>query len=116
MIPNHKRQPGAILLIAFCLVILAGSLAWSDEVAKKETKSETECVTNAAGPLTNAPAAQQAAYAVAPLSSPKATVGKPAPDFEATAYYKDGFTKVKLSDYAGKWVVLCFYPGDFTFV
>jgi len=27
-----------------------------------------------------------------------------------------GFGQVKLSDYLGKWVVLCFYPGDFTFV
>ena len=43
-------------------------------------------------------------------------VGRQAPDFEAPAYLKGGFTKVKLSDYLGKWVVLCFYPGDFTFV
>jgi hypothetical protein len=43
-------------------------------------------------------------------------VGRPAPDFTAPAYHKGGFTQVKLSDYLGKWVVLCFYPGDFTFV
>lgn len=43
-------------------------------------------------------------------------VGHKAPDFEAPAYYKGGFTSVKLSDFKGKWVVLCFYPGDFTFV
>lgn len=43
-------------------------------------------------------------------------VGRKAPDFEAPAYHKGAFTKVKLSDYLGKWVVLCFYPGDFTFV
>jgi peroxiredoxin (alkyl hydroperoxide reductase subunit C) len=43
-------------------------------------------------------------------------VGKPAPDFVAPAYIKGEFTSVKLSDYAGKWVVLCLYPGDFTFV
>ncbi len=43
-------------------------------------------------------------------------VGKPAPDFVAPAYHKGEFTSVKLSDYIGKWVVLCFYPGDFTFV
>lgn len=43
-------------------------------------------------------------------------VGKPAPDFSAPAYYKGEFTSVKLSDFLGKWVVLCFYPGDFTFV
>jgi hypothetical protein len=43
-------------------------------------------------------------------------VGQKAPDFTAPAYYKGGFTSVKLSDFAGKWVMLCFYPGDFTFV
>ena len=43
-------------------------------------------------------------------------VGKKAPDFVAPAYHKGEFTSVKLSDHLGKWVVLCFYPGDFTFV
>lgn len=43
-------------------------------------------------------------------------VGKKAPDFSSPAYYKGKFTSVKLSDFLGKWVVLCFYPGDFTFV
>ena len=45
-----------------------------------------------------------------------ARVGQKAPDFEAPAYYKGSFTNVKLSNYLGKWVLLCFYPGDFTFV
>ena len=45
-----------------------------------------------------------------------ARVGQKAPDFTAPAYYRGGFTNVKLSDFAGKWVMLCFYPGDFTFV
>ena len=45
-----------------------------------------------------------------------ARVGQKAPDFTAPAYYRGGFTSVKLSDFAGKWVLLCFYPGDFTFV
>ncbi len=44
------------------------------------------------------------------------TVGQQAPDFKAPAYYQGGFTQVSLSDFAGKWVLLCFYPGDFTFV
>lgn len=43
-------------------------------------------------------------------------VGKPAPLFEAQAYKEGKFINVKLEDYKGKWVVLCFYPGDFTFV
>ncbi|KPK21036.1 MAG: hypothetical protein AMJ70_07245 [Dehalococcoidia bacterium SG8_51_3] len=45
-----------------------------------------------------------------------AKVGKPAPDFEANAFIDGGFKNIRLSDYKGQWVVLCFYPGDFTFV
>lgn len=43
-------------------------------------------------------------------------VGKKAPDFTAPGYQKGKFINVSLSDYLGKWVLLCFYPGDFTFV
>jgi hypothetical protein len=43
-------------------------------------------------------------------------VGQKAPDFAAPAYYQGRFDTVKLSDYQGKWLLLCFYPGDFTFV
>jgi peroxiredoxin (alkyl hydroperoxide reductase subunit C) len=45
-----------------------------------------------------------------------AKVGSKAPGFEAKAYHKGAFISVKLSDYQGKWVMICFYPGDFTFV
>jgi peroxiredoxin (alkyl hydroperoxide reductase subunit C) len=47
---------------------------------------------------------------------PMIKVGQKAPDFTAPAYYKGKFIEEKLSDHLGKWVVLCFYPGDFTFV
>lgn len=43
-------------------------------------------------------------------------VGKPAPDFTAPAFYQGKFVNVSLSEFKGKWVILCFYPGDFTFV
>lgn len=44
-------------------------------------------------------------------------VTKEAPDFAAQAVMPDGsFQEVKLSDYRGKYVVLFFYPLDFTFV
>lgn len=44
-------------------------------------------------------------------------VGEKAPDFVAPGYQQGKFLDgVKLSDYAGKWLLLCFYPGDFTFV
>jgi peroxiredoxin (alkyl hydroperoxide reductase subunit C) len=43
-------------------------------------------------------------------------VAKPAPDFELEGYSNGSFGKYKLSDYTGKWVILLFYPLDFTFV
>jgi peroxiredoxin (alkyl hydroperoxide reductase subunit C) len=63
----------------------------------------------AGAPATGAPLSQEAKVL--------ARVGKEAIDFEASAFVAGvGFKPVKLSDYRGKWIVLCFYPGDFTFV
>ncbi|MBU1708073.1 redoxin domain-containing protein [bacterium] len=82
-------------------------------------KPKDGCVQAAAGPIST-PLPDFAAKAeVSSISGGNimtAQVGKPAPDFEASAYFEGGFTNVKLSDYHGQWVVLCFYPGDFTFV
>lgn len=44
-------------------------------------------------------------------------VGHPVPDFEFEALLKgDKVEKVRFSDYKGKWLILFFYPADFTFV
>jgi peroxiredoxin (alkyl hydroperoxide reductase subunit C) len=43
-------------------------------------------------------------------------VGQLAPDFTATAVVDQDFKSIKLSDYRGRYVVLFFYPLDFTFV
>ncbi len=40
----------------------------------------------------------------------------PAPVIKAKAWYKTGFKDINLADYKGKYVVLFFYPMDFTFV
>jgi peroxiredoxin (alkyl hydroperoxide reductase subunit C) len=45
-----------------------------------------------------------------------AKVGTKAPDFSTTAYFNGDFMDFKLSNYLGSWVMLCFYPADFTFV
>ena len=45
-----------------------------------------------------------------------AKVGEKAPAFLAEAFVDGEFKKVSLDDYKGKWVVLFFYPRDFTFV
>ena len=48
--------------------------------------------------------------------STRAEIGFPAPDFTLDAVVNQEFKKISLSDYHGKWLVLFFYPGDFTFV
>jgi alkyl hydroperoxide reductase subunit AhpC len=47
-----------------------------------------------------------------------APIGHPAPGFETEAYVAghDGPRQVELQDYSGSWLVLFFYPRDFTFV
>jgi alkyl hydroperoxide reductase subunit AhpC len=46
----------------------------------------------------------------------RAEIGSPAPPFNLDAVVGQEFKKISLKDYRGKWVVLFFYPGDFTFV
>ena len=43
-------------------------------------------------------------------------VGSKAPEFKMEGVYKGEFGEFNLSDYSGKWVVMFFYPLDFTFV
>ena len=52
------------------------------------------------------------------VAAEKAMVGQPAPDFEmaSTKNIEKLNEPVKLSDYRGKWLVMVFYPLDFTFV
>ncbi len=82
-----------------------------------DSEQEPGCVQPAKGPLVpvqkspdNSIQNQKENKTMKPL------VGNPAPDFEASAYFEGGFRNYKLSDFKGKWILLCFYPGDFTFV
>ena len=78
------------------------------------------CVKPARGPIL--PASESAVLGTGAMPQQEvnrvlARVGKEAIDFEANAFVEGvGFKPLKLSDYKGKWIVLCFYPGDFTFV
>eukprot|EP00335_Anophryoides_haemophila_P000112 CAMPEP_0204821066 /NCGR_PEP_ID=MMETSP1018-20131115/2137_1 /ASSEMBLY_ACC=CAM_ASM_000518 /TAXON_ID=46462 /ORGANISM="Anophryoides haemophila, Strain AH6" /LENGTH=120 /DNA_ID=CAMNT_0051919515 /DNA_START=49 /DNA_END=411 /DNA_ORIENTATION=+ len=45
-----------------------------------------------------------------------AQINKPAPVFNTVAFANGDFKKVSLDDYKGKYVLLFFYPSDFTFV
>src|SRR3989338_8811009 len=43
-------------------------------------------------------------------------IGKEAPAFIADSFVDNSIKKIQLSQYKGKWVVLVFYPADFTFI
>ena len=45
-----------------------------------------------------------------------AKIGQKVTEFEVSAFQNNDVKKIKLSDYKGKWVVLLFYPADFTFI
>jgi peroxiredoxin (alkyl hydroperoxide reductase subunit C) len=83
------------------------------------TKMKDGCVKAARGVIAAEAASSPKGGAVPAeeVKTVKARVGGEAPDFEANAFVSgEGFKPIKLSDYKGKWIVLCFYPGDFTFV
>ena len=63
--------------------------------------------------------AEKPAVAPAPGESPAWSMPLPgdrAPNFKLPAVVGDAIKEIKLSDYDGKWRVVCFYPADFTFV
>jgi hypothetical protein len=79
--------------------------------------ADTSCVQPAGGPvLPESEEQTENQTNIRKENKVLARVGRKAPDFEANAFFEGGFTTVKLSDYSEKWVILCFYPGDFTFV
>ena len=77
------------------------------------------CVKPVAGPIlpTDSETARAGPGSFQEVKKVVARVGKEAIDFEGSAFVAgEGFKPIKLSDYRGKWIVLCFYPGDFTYV
>jgi peroxiredoxin (alkyl hydroperoxide reductase subunit C) len=77
------------------------------------------CVQPARGPII--PEAESIAPGIGAAAAQEVTVfarvGQQAPDFEANAFVAGvGFKPIRLSDYKRQWIVVCFYPGDFTFV
>lgn len=92
----------ALLAAAIATAILAGT-AWANPAQNDEMTKATELM------------AQHHKGMIRPLPE-VAKVGEPAPSFTLDAVIEKEFKKVSLSDYQGKWVVLFFYPADFTFV
>jgi hypothetical protein len=118
MLGANRCFKGFLIIIASLTMVGTAAAQGGKPAAQKEAKMDTSCVATAKGPLATAPKAESGSPASAPVTAPPALarVGQAAPDFEANALTGGGFKNLKLSDYKGKWVVLCFYPGDFTFV
>ncbi len=118
----EKKARNSLIALLFGALLLSGAtqaLAEQKSIKPKEKdKDAVSCVATAKGPL--APGGKSAESlkptVQSPASSVMARVGQAAPDFEANAFINGGFKNLKLSDSKGKWTVLCFYPGDFTFV
>lgn len=110
-----------LFTLSFCICLLCVlphvARAQDTESAANKNKNTDLCVKTARGPIQPSPDSHTPMATPAIQSMPPvARVGKPAPDFEANAFSDGGFRPIRLSEYKGKWVVLCFYPGDFTFV
>ena len=82
----------------------------------EETKAGCARPPGGASPPVQASAGGQGEQEARKEAAMSVRAGQKAPDFEATAWFEGKFQRMKLSDYAGKWILLCFYPGDFTFV
>ncbi|MEQ2161600.1 peroxiredoxin [Goodea atripinnis] len=63
----------------------------------------------------SAPALQRSSFSTS-TSRWAPAVTQPAPDFKATAVHNGEFKDLSLADFKGKYLVLFFYPLDFTFV
>jgi hypothetical protein len=74
------------------------------------------CARPTGGPVGEPAAPEDALQEGRKEESQMVLIGRKAPDFTSPGYHKGKFVNVKLSEYLGKWVLLCFYPGDFTFV
>ena len=78
-----------------------------------QTQVLGSCGSGAEGKMPPPPPKEQAgSQAVQPVPLP----GQQAIDFELPAVVGNEIKNIKLSDYKGKWRVLCFFPAAFTFV
>jgi peroxiredoxin (alkyl hydroperoxide reductase subunit C) len=91
-----------LLCSAFVVVLMIAAPSWAQVLGSCGTPGE------------NSPASTEEA---AKLQSRGVLLpGQHALNFELPAVVGDEIKMVKLSDYNGKWRVVCFYPADFTFV
>ena len=110
-----SRSGKAPVLLVLVVALLLSMFLWTTAAAETK-KDDAGCVKPAEGPIGSDVSKKHNTMKSHTPVIQRAMVGGKAPNFEANAFHNGKFKNVKLSDYKGKWVVLCFYPGDFTFV
>lgn len=105
----------SLLFISFvCLIAISSSKDETDPAKCTHTVEKSavteEAAKEAAKALKKPPIFSNEVY------SSKVKILKPAPYFSGKAVFNGEFTDIKLTDYSGKYLVLLFYPLDFTFV
>ena len=80
------------------------------------TEAEVGCARPTGGPVGGEKKAQRESVQLQKEEHAMIKVGQKAPDFNAPGYQQGKFINIKLSDYLGKWVVLCFYRGGFSLI
>lgn len=108
---------GLAAALALGLPHLAGCRNGHTRSPAKHAAKGKKCLKPARGPILQAATVGPKALAAPERATrPRARVGRPAPDFEALAFHRGKFKTLRLSALRGKWVLLYFYPSDFTFV
>lgn len=97
-----------VILMGTLFVFLFAGTASAGVLGACGTDQALEPAENAAAPASATATGNQVLRVPLP--------GERAPNFELAAVVGDEIKPIKLSDYDGKWRVVCFYPADFTFV
>jgi len=103
-----KKVSLFIFLVVACTFLISPA-SYAQVLGPCGAPSEAETEEMAAKPASQ-PA--PSAMAISPIPLP----GQRALDFELPAVVGDDIKNIKLSDYQGKWRIVCFFPAAFTFV
>jgi AhpC/TSA family len=101
-------KSNSMLLLGALFVFLSAGTATAGVLGACGTDQALEPADAATAPASATAASNQVSRVPLP--------GERAPNFELAAVVGDEIKAIKLSDYDGKWRVVCFYPADFTFV
>lgn len=109
---TQTMQQTRLSLLMLGLFTLSGTPAFAQVLGPCGTKDAQKPKAAATAPAAATATTAPPLLAISPVPLP----GEQAPNFELSAVVGAEVKTIKLSDFDGKWRVVCFYPADFTFV